>query len=156
MTKEIQLTRGMVALVDDEDFVYLSKHNWYAHRGRDSKDFYAVRSNRCIRMHREIMNAKSGQFVDHRNGNTLDNRRSNLRFCTPSQSQMNRGIPPNNTSGYRGVFRDKRSGKWRAAIKINYKQIRLGNFIIKEDAARAYDTAAKKYHGEFARLNFPN
>lgn len=155
MTREILLTRGMVALVDDEDFERVSRYSWRAHIGRDSKSFYAARSNKCIRMHREIIGAKYGQIVDHINGNTLDNRRHNLRFCNPSQSAMNRGISPSNTSGYKGVFRD-RNGRWGAVIKIHYKQIRLGSFFVKVDAARAYDRAAKKYFGEFARLNFPN
>ena len=100
------------------------------------------------------MNPPLGMQVDHINGDRLDNRRENLRIVTNWQNQMNRGMTINNSSGYKGV-RLRRSGKWEAQIRVNKKAIFLGRFYDKLDAAHAYDDAAKKYFGEFARLNFP-
>ena len=91
--------------------------------------------------------------VDHRNGNKLDNRKSNLRICSRSENQMNRGKQKNNTSGFKGVSQIKMNQKWVAYIKVNYKRIYIGCFLKKVDAARAYNMAALKYHGEFGLLN---
>jgi len=93
--------------------------------------------------------------IDHEDRNPLNNQRDNLRSATRSQNKANGKIPKNNTSGYKGVSWDKATQKWYAKITVNKKQINLGRFINKEDAARAYDRAAIKYFGEFARLNFP-
>ena len=104
-------------------------------------------------MHREILKCPKGLFIDHINRNGLDNRKNNLRVCSKSQNMMNTLIPKNNTSGYKGVSWSKRDKKWMAYIKIKNKFNNLGYFNIKEQAALAYNDAAKKYHGEFARLN---
>ena len=87
------------------------------------------------------------------NGNGLDNRKANLRICSNSQNQANRGVGKNNTSGFKGVWFDNRVLRWRAAIQVLKKRIQLGKFDLKEDAARAYNKAATKYFGEFALLN---
>ena len=109
-----------------------------------------------VRMHREIMNAPDGLLVDHQNGKTLDNRRSNLRLATHSQNMCNKPkTSTKSTSRFRGVYLDKRKGRWVAKIQINRKCIWLGHFNNEIEAARAYDAAAKMYHKEFARLNFP-
>lgn len=100
------------------------------------------------------MQPEDGFWVDHINGDTLDNRRSNLRLCTVSGNNHNRMKSKNNTSGYKGVSWLKQNQKWRAYIKVNSKDKHLGCYLDKEDAARAYDKAAKEYFGEFARLNF--
>ena len=108
-----------------------------------------------VRMHREIMNAPAGLLVDHKNRNPLDNRRANLRLATHSQNMQNRGkFRSNATSQFIGVCLVKKTGKWKAQIKHQKKYIFLGEFDSEIDAAKAYDAAAIKYHGEFARLNF--
>jgi hypothetical protein len=158
MTKEIQLTQGQVALVDDEWFDELNQYMWCATYNEYTKSFYAVRSSsillgkrKTIRMHRFIMNAPKGMEVDHRDRNTLNNQVSNLRICTRMQNSHNREKDIDNSSGYKGVrlHRDK----WQARIGINNTEICLGNFSTKEEAALAYNDAAIKYFGEFANLN---
>src|SRR5690242_17796567 len=103
-------------------------------------------------MHRVIMNASADIHVDRINGDGLDNRRENLRLCTRDENMMNRRKNSNNSSGYKGVDRNK--GKWRAYIQVDKKWIHLGYFSTAEQAAHAYDNAAKKYFGEFANTNF--
>lgn len=106
-------------------------------------------------MHREIMVAPSGQYVDHVNGNKLDNRRENLRMCSNSQNMANRRAPRVNRSGFKGVHFFKRDGTWRAAITQDYKTKHIGYYATPEEAARAYDIKARELFGEFAQLNFP-
>lgn len=157
--KEIQLTRGQVAIVDDGDFDELSKYNWQAvKKGRVT---YAGRNaiqgekRGRIYMHRQILKTKSGIEVDHISGDGLDNRRSNLRECTHADNSRNRGANSNNACGYKGVFWVEHAKSWRARIKVNGKAIHIGYFKVLEDAARAYDATAKKYFGEFSGINFP-
>jgi hypothetical protein len=102
---------------------------------------------KMVLLHRVIMSAAKGQFVDHANRNKMDNRRSNLRFVTRSQNSINRG----HRADYRGVRLE--DGKWRASIGVNRKNIKLGRFDTPEAAAAAYNEAAKKLHGQFAVLN---
>jgi hypothetical protein len=154
--KEISLSRGQVALVDDVDYDFVNQWKWYASPSKNGR-WYAVRMPthcKMEKMHRLIMNCPDGMTVDHINGDGLDNRRSNLRVCTEAENNRNRGKNINNTSGYKGVHVTP-YGKYAAAITAHGKQIRLGNFSTPEDAARAYDKAAKQHHGEFAWLNFP-
>lgn len=152
-SKEIQLSKGQVALVDDEDFEWLSKYAWWAHWHRPSKQYKArttIKGKNHF-MHRMVLNAPKGRQVDHRNGNQLDNRRENLRLCTHGQNQANRR--PYNKTGYKGVC-VTRCGTFTAYLMSNKKHNYLGAFSTPEDAARAYDAAAKKLHGDFAYLNF--
>jgi hypothetical protein len=97
------------------------------------------------------MNAPRHLKVDHKNGDPLDNRRCNLRLCNSRQNAWNHKIASNNTSGVTGVFQIKKSGRWLAHITVNRVKIRLGNFILKEDAIRARREAELRYFGEFAR-----
>lgn len=151
--KTIPLSRGKFAIVDDEDYEWLMHWKWSctAHN-------YAVRAEgpKCKRkfiyMHREILKTQKG-IIDHVNNDKLDNRKINLRNCNKSENATNSPKPSNNTSGYKGVYWNKRASLWMASIKYKYKQIHLGYFKTSIEAARAYNDAAIKYHGEFAKLN---
>ncbi len=157
--KEIQLTRGMVTVVDDEDYEVLAEYKWFA---RESKrTFYAARDTpigngkqTLVQMHREIMGATPGQEVDHWDGDGLHNWRKNLRYCTHSQNSANRHRKqPCCSSRYKGVTWSKGNRKWRAQIKFHAQHIHLGYFTLEEDAARAYNAAALEHFSEFACLN---
>lgn len=156
--KEIQLTKGLFAIVDDADYDWLNQWRWYAHKG--TRTFYANRRKNTriftkpTQMHREIMNAPDDMEVDHIDGNGLNNTRANLRICTHKQNKQNVPKYANNTSGYKGVSIDRKNNKWTARIKANNKYYFLGYFQTPEEAAHAYDEAAKKYFGEFAYTNF--
>jgi hypothetical protein len=154
MTKQIQLTKGFVALVDDADYEWLSRQKWQA--SWNGGNWYAVKTDviGTMYMHRAIANAPSGSVVDHVDGNTLNNQRCNLRTCSQSENMQNRGKTKTNTSGYKGVTWHRNRNKFLAQIKVNNKNIYLGYFKSAEDAARAYDEAAKKHHGAFAYYNF--
>jgi hypothetical protein len=154
--KEIQLTQGKVALVDDADFEFLSQWKWCAQRSDNL--YYASRKisldngkTKTFRMHREIMRPPDNLLVDHKNGNTLDNRRENLRICTNQENCMNSSLPIDNKSGFKGVHLDR--SKWRSRIVFNGKPIHLGMFDNPRDAGMAYNKAAIKYFGDFAKLN---
>lgn len=155
--KEISLSKGLVALVDDDDYEWLSKYKWYACRGKSG--WYAVHETRqseggrVIRMHREIVDAQPGELVDHWNHDTLDNRRENLRLCSDTQNCANQKLRVDNTSGYKGVGWNSRVRKWRAQLGMQGHRVHLGLFESPVDAARAYNAAAIKYFGEFAYLN---
>ena len=157
--KQIELTQGKVALVDDKDFKWLNQWNWcaskmgtgwYAQRGIRTKN----KHDTSLRMHRVILNAQKGQMVDHKDCNGLNNQRHNLRLCTPSQNAFNRRNHCQSSSKYKGVSWNKKCKKWRAYIKLNHKIMHLGSHIIEEEAALAYDKKAKELFGEFARPNF--
>jgi hypothetical protein len=149
--KRISLTQNKYALIDNENYQYLSQWKWYTLKV--NRTFYACRKETLTRkpifMHTEIF----GEHCDHKNRNGLDNRKANLRKATRSQQGMNRRLQSNNTSGFKGVQWCKRNGKWLARIGINNKKLDLGYFNSKEAAAKAYDQAALKYFGEFAVLN---
>lgn len=156
---EIQLTRGLVALIDSEDFDLVAPYVWHAHQSSYSQQkFYArasvwVGAQRVkVRMHRLIMAATADQMIDHANGDTLDNRRCNLRFCDRTLNNANANFPLGNI-GFRGVAKVK-SGRFRAAITVRGQCFVLGRFDSPEAAAAAYDEAARRAFGPFARLNF--
>lgn len=156
----IPLTYGKFAVIDADDEPLVSGFRWRAHERFGI--WYAIanvaRDGRrsLIQMHRLITDAPVGVYVDHRNGDGLDNRRSNLRHCSNSQNQQNRHQLTTNTSGYRGVTWNRASNKWQAAIKHQQESHYLGLYEHLEDAARAYDAAARELFGDFMRPNFPN
>lgn len=153
--KRIPLTQGKFALVDDADFKWLSRYKWCAWKA--PRTWY-VRRLKDEFMHRRILGLQKGDGieVDHRNGNGLDNQRHNLRICTRSENTANQRMPKNNTSGYKGVSWDIDRNKWRVMIDKNGKHIYVGLYFCLIKAARAYDSAAVKYFGEYANLNFPD
>jgi hypothetical protein len=150
--KEIPLTKGKVALVDDSDFEWLMQWKWYY---LDDRNGYALRSFKrsLVWMHRVIMNAPKDMQVDHINCNSIDNRRCNLRLCSQSENQRNRGATKKSVNGYKGLHWHR--GKWQVQITVNGQSTHLGTFTDEIEAAKAYDKAARELHGEFARLNFP-
>jgi len=161
--KQIQLTKGMVALVDDADYDWLNQWNWNVSKAGNK--YYACRRHgikeggrgEIITMHR-VIEGHEGLDVDHIDGNGLNNQRSNLRSCTRAQNLRNKQKPNINQEPYIGI--KKYSGifktTWRAIIGHDGTTEHLGQFKTPELAARAYDAAARKYFGEYARLNFPN
>ena len=159
--RRIYLGEGIFTIVDLSAFYQLNHFQWYA-EGQD-QHIYAVRNiikphckTTTMRLSREIMNAPQGLLVDHRNNDTLDNRRANLRLATHSQNRINSRRDKSRTSSrFIGVCLEKGRDKWLSYINYDGKRIHLGRFESEIEAAKAYDAAAKKYHGEFARLNFP-
>lgn len=150
--KTIPLTRGLLAMVDDSDYLELSKIKWYAHCSDGS--FYAARkSPTMVYMHRKILGVSTGAEVDHRNRNTLDNRRNNLRVCSREGNARNK-ICEKHTSKFKGVSWYKTRNKWRVGICHDRIRHFIGYFTDEITAAKAYDMAAKNYFGEFAYLNF--
>lgn len=168
--KEIKLTKGKVALVDDSDYEWLNKSKWYANEGNST--YYARRYcgvGTSIKMHQQIMTPPKGMLVDHRDGDGLNNQRSNLRICTISQNNTNRKPSKNGTSKYLGVSRNIVNNRgfskanncyvsseyiyWKAQIIDNKKVKVLGNFKTELEAAIIYNLTARRYHGEYARPN---
>lgn len=164
----IPLTKGYVATIDIEDWDKVRPYKWQAQSSKRGVGvcasrteherqpyFGSVRKAKTILMHVMLLGIK-GADVDHRNGDRLDNRRHNLRSSTRSQNCANQKVRSTNTSGFKGVGWKKDMAAWAARICVNYRRFHLGYFSSAEEAARAYDTAAQQYFGEFAKLNFPN
>lgn len=155
--KQIPLTQGKFAIVDDWWYEYLMQWKWYAQWIPETKSYRAVRRDRArgmVYMHRVVARTPDNMLCDHIHHDTLDNRESELRNVNKSQNAMNSNIRSDNTSGYKGV--SKHGRKWRAYIDKDGKRILLNSHSTPEEAARAYDKAAKEYFGEFASLNFPD
>lgn len=156
----IPLPGGHQLLIDVADLRVALGFTWRAKKNRHV--FYAAANRRlgrggpcCVYLHTLLMDPGRGMTVDHIDGNGLNNRRSNLRLCTPMQNQQNSAARKGKTSIYKGVTRPKRARGWRAQIRVNRQLILLGTFAQEEDAARAYDDAARRHFGPFARTNFP-
>ena len=159
--RRIRLTQGKYAIVDPEDYERLNKHKWYVQRTKQM--FYALRrakgheraNGQIVWMHRSILPPPEGMCTDHINNNSLDNRKANLRHATPAQNARNRRkMAVKTSSKYKGVSHHAGQRKWCAAIRVNGQYKYFGLFQNEIDAAREYDKAAKKYHRDFAVLNF--
>lgn len=149
----LPLTRGLFALVDEQDFEGVAAASWAPSK---TKCTTYARNSKKQYLHRLIMNAPAGMEVDHRNGDGLDCRRSNLRVCTAGQNRCNmRKTTIPKTSRFKGVCWDRTRNKWRATIKLHRQWTYLGRFDNEIDAAKAFDMAARELFGEFALLNFP-
>lgn len=166
MSGRVPLTQGLFALVDDEDLERVSAFKWrvISMNGRPRYAMRTIQQNgakQTLYMHRWIIDAPTGAYVDHKNGNGFDNRRDNLRLATSAQNATNyRRTSPKKTSRFHGVCLLR--GRWLVVICAgpkrkngNAKKIQVGTFVDETDAARAYDRAALKHHGEFAVTNFP-
>lgn len=154
--RKIHLIRDKFVLVDDVDYVRLSAFKWilstsgYAVRSIATPGKYANGKGRrkLVYMHRELMGAVSGQMIDHINRDQLDNRRKNLRFCSSSENHVNSKVYKNNSTGYRGVYRQYK--KWTARLNFRKNKFLLGTFDTKKEAVEARRSAEEKILGEFA------
>lgn len=155
----IPLSQGKVATCDESDYHLVAFYNW--HCWNDGKTFYVARSVTVsphvyteVLLHRHILSVDNSKIeVDHRDGNGLNNCRSNLRVCSKSQNLMNASLSVDSASGYKGVNWHKHVGKWCARIEFSGKRVSLGYFDDKELAAKAYDKAVVEYHGDFGKRN---
>jgi hypothetical protein len=162
MPKQIPLTKGYSTIVDDADYDWLNSFKWYVGVSGGGTTRYAIRSLPAAdtqtrrttgSMHRLILPGVG--TVDHRDGDGLNNQRSNLRAATRSGNSQNRRKARNNTSGFVGVIWNRRDGIWHAQIRVRHQFIYLGRFADPVEAAMTRDAAALEMHGEFAHLNFP-
>jgi hypothetical protein len=158
--RRLYLGQGKWTLLDVKDYYRLRIFKWVVYG--NGTNLYAIRlqftepnKTSTVYMHREIMNPPAGLVVDHKNCNGLDNRKDNLRFATHAQNTRNRRKKKNGSSQFLGVYFNKEKSTWDSQLKHNEKRIWVGRYKSEIDAARAYDEAARRYHGEFARLNFP-
>jgi hypothetical protein len=158
--RKIDLGCGKFTIVEPQDYYLIQDYKWWLHA--NGSNFYAARTEitgdlqaKIVYLHRQLLQPPEGFVVDHKNCVPLDNRRANLRSVTQAQNMRNRRKRKNTSSQYIGVWFDKKRNKWTAQIRYNGRKIWLGYFDSEIDAAKAYDAAAKKYYGEFIRLNFP-
>lgn len=158
--KQIELTQGQYALVDDADYDWLTQWKWCV--AKQYSGYYAVRNfllkngkRSMISMHRQILGLKQGdkRQGDHKDRNTLNNCRNNIRICTNQENSMNQKVLSNCSSRFKGICWHKMAKKWQAQIMINGKFKYLGLYNSEIEAAQVYNKAAIKYHGEFACLN---
>lgn len=159
--RRIPLTQGQYAIVDECDYDSLIGTRWYAQWAPNTNSFYAKaigirRGSGYLRvaMHRIVADIQSDRLGDHVNGNTLDNRKRNIRPSNNSENTSNSKLSTKNTSGFRGVSWNRWRRGWHSYIRIDKKLIHLGFYATAEEAAQVRDTAAIRYHGQFATLNF--
>ena len=156
MPQTIELTRGQSAIIDDADYAIVAVHSWHAVRPEPQTDRWYAQSRigeGIIGLHSFIMGAGRGQIVDHIDGNSLNNCRSNLRFASNQQNIRNsRKTRRPTSSRYKGVSK-ARGGRWRSYITVDAKYINLGHYTTQEAAAEAYDRAAVQHFHDFARTN---
>ena len=156
MTRAVELTRGYVALVDEQDYERVAEYRWSVNR-QSTVTYAKTRINgRTAYLHRFILGITDPRVhVDHRDHDGLNNRRSNLRVCSHSENHCNERKRRYASSRYKGVSWSRQYGKWRASIEVTGRYVHLGRFTSELDAALAYDIAARTHFGEFACCNFP-
>lgn|SRR5574341_661910 len=155
--KQIPLSQGKFAIVDDEDFEALTRYKWHlTNKGYAARKGYVKEKYKTILMHREIMGVNEASrhtFVDHSDRDTLNNTKDNLRVCSHAQNQWNKAKSDKKTSIYKGVSWDRQYSKWRVSICFGGKTRNLGRFDDELKAAEVFNREAIKCHGEFARIN---
>lgn len=153
--KEISLTQGKTALVDDADFDLVNKHRWAARKSRHL--FYAQSKigGKTVSLHAFLLTPPLNVDVDHIDGNGLNNQRSNLRICSHMENMANQKRHSDSKSPFKGIWRASNCDRWAAQLVFNGKKVYLGVYKNAADAALAYDKKAKELFGPFARLNFP-
>lgn len=160
--KTIKLSQNKIALIDDEDFDRMNQYKWHAYEKKNCKGSWYAMGNvknhegkwTTIMFHRFLMNIIDPKIeIDHADGNGLNNQKSNLRAVDHQHNSQNRRLGKNNTSGFKGVFFDKRckNRPWRAVVTVNGKRLHLGNFSTPEDAYEVYKAKAKESFGIFYR-----
>jgi hypothetical protein len=160
--KQIKLSQGFVAIIDDRDYELVSSYKWHVYISRAKVPVYYAQSSfringitKTISMHLLILGKKKGFIIDHADRNGLNNTRENIRFVTYSQNSLNTKAKINRANKYRGVFFDKRDSTYYSQIMVQGKRISLGRSKSEYECALMRDEAALKYHGELANLNFP-
>lgn len=146
----VPLTRGCEAIIDAEDAERVGQWNWYYGTKYVHRTDRSSGKQKTVKLHRYLM-GEPDCLVDHKNGNRLDNRKSELRLATKTQNGANSKMPTRNKSGFKGAHWHKVTNKWRAQIRHNCKSIHLGLFETPEQAHAAYVSASQKYHGAFGR-----
>ena len=152
----IPLTQGKVAIIDAEDYPQLCRYYWQVVKKRTNCYARRIAHPRPLPMHRQIVSPPANMVVDHINRNGLDNRKANLRICTPAENSWNHPGRPNRKSAYKGVHWLKRDKKYCVRICCNGNRITVGCYHDEAKAGRAYDAKARELFGEFAYLNFPD
>ncbi len=163
--RKVQLTKGYVALVDDQDYERVAQYKWFANEVKCKGVQYAVYAQRTVKrcdgtrtslmLHRFILEVIDPKIeVDHEDADGLNCQRYNLRKATHTQNQHNQGKQHRNTSGFKGVYKHAKNKNWIAQIRDRGKTKHLGCFNSAKEAAKAYDEAARRFYGKFAVLNF--
>ena len=153
-TVRLLLGGGGYALIDLEDLPKVAGYRWSRDRGYARTAIIKGGRKATVRLHRLLMSPADGQFIDHRDGNRGNCKKSNLRPCTHYENCLNRAASAANATGFKGVRRHK-SGYYFVQIKQHGKSVRVGKYALPEEAAHAYDFLARRWFGSFARLNFP-
>lgn len=154
--REIILNLGKVALIDTSDYVLLSTFNWFAQPNKNDTGYYAVANisyGHIIYMHRILLGAQEGDFVDHWDYDGLNNQRYNIRICTPQENAVRQRPRIDGTSNYKGVSWNTRTNRWVAGIRVSGTRVHLGYFDTELDAAIAYNLKAAELYPGLAYLN---